>query len=256
MLKELDLSPAVDKDTYKARLPALHERLYDLTHAAFKANVAMIIVFEGWATAGKGGAIKTLTERLDPRGYRVVPITPPRTSETHFPWMWRYWQKLPAYGQTAIFDQSWYRRVLIERLMRGVNRRAYADSLQDILEYEQMLAADGTGLLKLWLHIDRDTQRARIKALRKDKLTAWQVSDEDAAQQAAYGEYRELADEAIARTDRPHAPWLKIAALDKHHARLAVFEAVIAAYERRLGASTPAPEKPAHGGRRKEAAHA
>lgn len=256
MLKELDLSQTVDKDEYRTRLPALHKRLYDLTHAAFRAQVAMILVFEGWATSGKGGTIKTLTERLDPRGYRVVPITPPRTSETRYPWLWRYWQKLPAYGQTAIFDQSWYRRVLIERLARQVNKRAYADSLRDILEFEQMLAADGTGVLKLWLHIDRDTQRARIKALRNDKLTAWQVTDEDAAQHAEYSAYRALADEAIARTDQPHAPWVKIAAVDKYHARLAAFEAVIAAYERRLGASTPALEKPARGGRRKEAAHA
>ncbi|HRE27277.1 MAG TPA: hypothetical protein PK954_11635 [Anaerolineales bacterium] len=254
MLTAVDLNAALDKDAYRKRVGAWEARLYDLTHAAFKANVPVLVVLEGWAAAGKGGAIRDLTEKLDPRGVRVIPITPPRTVEQHYPWLWRFWNKIPAYGQTVLFDQSWYRRVLIERLMKAVGKRAAADALQDILEYEGMLAADGALIVKFWFQISRKEQARRFKKLRKDRLTAWQVGEEDALQHESYDDYLALAEDVISRTDLPHAPWHVIAATDKYHARAELFQRLIAAYEARLGDAAPPPTRPLESG--EEAAHA
>lgn len=254
MLTGLDLNAALDKATYHQKVNAWEARLYDLTHAAFTARVPVIVVMEGWAASGKGGAIRDLTEKLDPRGVRVIPITPPRTAEQHYPWLWRFWNKVPAYGQTVIFDQSWYRRVLIERLTKVVKKRTAEDSLQDIVEFEQMLAADGALIVKFWFHISRKEQSRQFKKLLRDKLTAWQVGEEDAVQHERYDDYLELVEDVISRTDLPHAAWHVIAATDKYHARAQLFQRLIAAYEHRLGDAAPAPTAlPAPG---EEAAHA
>jgi len=254
MLNAIDLAATLDRDAYRQRSGAWEARLYDLTHAAFKANVPVLVVLEGWAAAGKGGAIRDLTEKLDPRGVRVIPITPPRTIEQHYPWLWRYWNKIPAYGQSVLFDQSWYRRVLIERLTKAVGRRAAADALQDIVEFEAMLAADGALIVKFWLHISRKEQARRFQKLRKDNLTAWQVSEEDAIQHERYADYRALAEDVLSRTDLPHAVWHVIAATDKYHARAELFQRLIAAYEARLGDAAPPATQLI--GRGEEAAHA
>ena len=254
MLTGLDLNATLDKDAYRKRVGAWEARLYDLTHAAFKANVPVLVVLEGWAASGKGGAIRDLTEKLDPRGVRVIPITPPRTAEQRYPWLWRFWNKVPAYGQTVIFDQSWYRRVLIERLTKTVRRRDAEDALQDIVEFEQMLAADGALIVKFWFHISHKEQARQFKKLLKDELTAWQVGDEDARQHADYDDYLALAEDVLSRTDLPHAPWHAIAATDKYHARAELFQRLIAAYEARLGDAAPPHSRRLAPG--EEAAHA
>lgn len=257
MLEQADLDQALSKEEYQRRLPQLQQRLYDLEHALFTANIPTLLVFEGWAAAGKGGAINTLTERLDPRGFRVVPVTPPRTYETRYPWMWRFWQKIPAYGQIAIFDQSWYRRVLIERINKVIRKRQWQEAFQDIAEFEEMLAADGAVIVKFWLHISKKEQARRFKKLLKDKLTAWQVTEEDAAQHANYARYVKAVEEMLVRTDAPHAPWVIVPATDRYFARLTLFETIIRTLENRLGDQAP---PPAPGGARlvpaQEAAYA
>jgi polyphosphate kinase 2 (PPK2 family) len=238
MLEQLDLTQALPKDDYKRRLPALQEKLYDLEHAVFQARVPVAVVFEGWAAAGKGSAIRVLAERLDPRGFRVVPISPPRTLETHYPWLHRFWLKIPARGQMVVYDTSWYRRVLIDRLTKQVKKREWEAAYADIAEFEEMLAADGMVLLKFWLHISKKEQSKRFKKLLKRKLTAWQVTDEDAAQHEAYDKYLEAVEEMLARTDSPHAPWTIVEATDPYFTRVKVFETLIKALETRL--ATPA----------------
>ena len=252
MLEKLDLGVAVRKADYRRRLPELQSRLYDLVHAAFRREIPALIVFEGWAAAGKGGTIGVLTERLDPRGVRVVPISPPRTSETRYPWMWRFWQRIPAYGQTVIFDTSWYRRVLIERVGKKVRKSAWRTAYEDIVEFEAMLAAEGTLILKFWLQIDRKEQKRRFRKLLASELTAWQVTEEDAAQHRAYGKHLAAVEEMLARTDASHAPWVIVEATDRHHTRIKVFEEIIRAFEQRLAAPLPHPRAhaaPRSGGR-------
>jgi polyphosphate kinase 2 (PPK2 family) len=239
MLEKVDLTLAVPKETYKRRVAQLQERLYDLVHAAFQRQIPAMIVFEGWAAAGKGGTISVLTERLDPRGVRVVPISPPRTSETRYPWMWRYWQRLPAYGQTIIYDTSWYRRVLIDRVGKTVKKSVWKAAYQDIVEFEAMLGTEGTLIRKFWLQISRKEQKRRFRKLLASKLTAWQVAGEDAAQHRAYDKYAEAVEEMLARTDFPHAPWVIVEATDRYHTRLRVLQEIVRAFEDRLAAHVP-----------------
>lgn len=241
MLEQVDLDLSLSKTEYKRRLPASQQRLYDLEHAMFQAGVSVAVVFEGWAAAGKGSTISVLTERLDARGFRVVAITPPRTQETHFPWLRRFWLRIPAYGQMVIYDTSWYRRVLIERINKAIGKLERERAYQDIAEFEEQLASDGTVMVKFWLHISKKEQARRFKKLLKNKLTAWQVSEEDAAQHKAYKGYLKAVEEMLARTDSPYAPWTIVEATDRYHTRIKVFETIIRALEARLGIP-PAPQ--------------
>jgi polyphosphate kinase 2 (PPK2 family) len=260
MLEQIDLTLSLSKVQYQRRLPPLQTRLYDLEHAVFTSGVPVMLVFEGWAASGKGSTINVLAERLDPRGFRVVPITPPRTSETRYPWLWRFWQKIPARGQIVVYDTSWYRRVLIDRINKTVRKREWQDAYQDIADFEEQLTADGTVILKFWLHISKNEQARRFKKLLKSKLTAWQVTDEDAAQHEAYGKYLVAVEEMLARTDSPHAPWVIVEATDRYFTRVKVFEAAIRALEAGLGDKAPPAPPPKSAARhpksKKEAAHA
>lgn len=259
MLEQINLNQSLSKVVYKRRLPQLQSRLYDLQHAIFTEHIPVAIVFEGWAAAGKGSTINILAERLDPRGFRVVPITPPRTAETRYPWLWRFWLKIPAYGQMVVYDTSWYRRVLIDRLNKTVRKREWQNAYDDIADFEEQLAADGAVILKFWLHIDEKEQKRRFKKLLKSKLTAWQVTEEDAAQYKAYKKYLAAVEEMLARTDTPHAPWIIVEATDRYFTRIKVLESIIHALEARLGEAAP-PQPPASTRkpktRKAEAAHA
>ena len=238
MLEYLNLDLAIPKDEYKKRLAPLQQRLYELEHAVFDAKVPVMIVFEGWAATGKGRLITLLAERLDPRGFRVVPITPPRTAETRYPWMWRFWLKIPARGQMVAFDTSWYRRVLIDRVDQVVSKEELRAAYQDIAEFEEMLTADGTVILKFWLHISEKEQARRIKKLRKDRLTVWQVSDEDLRQHKNYDKFAAAVEDMIARTDTPHAPWTIVESDDRYHMRIKALETIVNALETRLNLPT------------------
>jgi polyphosphate kinase 2 (PPK2 family) len=238
MLEYVNLELALAKEEYDTRVRDLQQQLYELEHAVFEAKVAVLIVFEGWSESGKGRLISIVAERMDPRGFRVVPITPPRTTETRYPWLWRFWLKIPARGQIVAYDTSWYRRVLIDRINKTVDKKAWESAYQDITEFEEQLAADGAVILKFWLHISKEEQEKRMKKLLKDKLTAWQVSEEDLAQQKKYDKYYNAVEDMLARTDSPHAPWTIVEATDRYHARVKVLETIISALETRLGLPT------------------
>ncbi|HEY3291118.1 MAG TPA: hypothetical protein VGK87_13390 [Anaerolineae bacterium] len=239
MLEQINLDQSLSKAEYKTRMPELEKRLYDLEHEMFEAKVPSMIVFEGWAAAGKGSTIGVLARRLDPRGFRVVPITPPRTYEMGYPWLWRFWQTIPAYGQMVVYDTSWYRRVLVDRLYKRISKHEWQNAYLDIADFEQQLAADGTVILKFWLHISKKEQGKRFKALLKDELTAWQVSDEDAAEHKAYDKALTVVEEMLARTDAAHSPWVIVEATDRNFTRVKVMETIIRAFEARLDANKP-----------------
>ncbi len=242
MLEHIDLDQQLSKEEYKRRLPALQRRLYTLEHTVYEARVPVMIVFEGWAAAGKGTTINELVERMDPRGFRVVPVHPPRTTELAYPWMRRFWLHIPGRGQIVVFDTSWYRRVLIERVTKAIPKREWQQGYQDILDFEAMLAAGGMLIVKYWLHISRKEQAKRFKKLQADKLTAWQVTDEDAAQHDAHDKYSRAVETMLARTEAAHAPWTIVEATDRHYAALKVFETLVRALETRLGDQAPSPE--------------
>jgi AMP-polyphosphate phosphotransferase len=243
MLDQLDLDRAIDKREYKERIRALQARLYDLEQALFEAGLPAIVVFEGWAGTAKVQTISALTRYLDPRGLRVHSITPPRTSETLYPWLYRFWLKLPSYGQIAIFDRSWYREVLAAKAADHADS-AVSSRLRDIAAFERQLADDGAVILKFWLHISQREQHRRFRKLLADPLTAWQVTEDDQEQQRHYERYRAAAEHVLGRTDQPFAPWALVPANDKRYARVAVLETVLAALETRLGRRSTATAAP------------
>jgi AMP-polyphosphate phosphotransferase len=235
MLEYLNLDLTLPKEDYRPRIRELQNRLYELEHAVFDAKIPVMIVFEGWAACGKGRLIQILAERMDPRGFRVVPITPPRTAETRYPWMWRFWLKIPAYGQMVVFDTSWYQRVLFDRISKAISEDDLRRSYQEIAEFEEQLAADGSVILKFWLHISESEQKKRFKKLLSDELSAWQVGDADKLQHKKYAKYYQAVEDMLARTDSPHAPWTIVEANDRYYARVKVLETIIAAIEASLG---------------------
>ncbi|NTV62372.1 MAG: polyphosphate:AMP phosphotransferase [Oscillochloris sp.] len=235
MLDQIDLELRLSKGEYHRRLDDLQARLYAMEQSLLEAKAPVAIIFEGWAGTAKVRTIGILTQRLDPRGVRVHPITPPRTYETQYPWLYRFWLKIPSYGQVAIFDRSWYRQALAERTHSADDGRIWRDRCEDMAAFERQLDADGTVLIKFWLHISRKEQRRRFTRLLSDPLTAWQVTDEDKWQHRHYDKVYAVVEDMIARTDTAGAPWQLIPATDKYYARVAVFEVILRALEARIG---------------------
>jgi polyphosphate kinase 2 (PPK2 family) len=235
MLEKVDLTLSMKKSEYKQQLPILRRKLYDLSHAAWQTGVASVVIFEGWDAAGKGTAINTLTSRLDPRGFKLYPIQAPRTYEQNHPWLWRFWLKLPNYGEMAIFDRSWYGRVLVERVESFAPESEWRKAYQDIVDFERGLADDGMIIIKFWLHISKKEQKRRFKKLEEDPLKSWHVTPEDWEHHRKYGEYLVAVEEMLERTDTEWGPWTIVEATSRWHARVKIFNTIIARLEERLG---------------------
>jgi polyphosphate kinase 2 (PPK2 family) len=189
MLEQVDLSKRLSKREYKPRYRFLRDRLYDLQKACWDADIPSVILFEGWDAAGKGTSINRLTQRLDPRGFKLYATREARTYEKHMPWLWRFWLKLPSYGQMAIFDRSWYGRVLVERVEGLTPEDEWRRAYQDIVDFERTLADDGYVIFKFFLHIGKKEQRRRLRKLEKDPLESWHVEPEDWEHHKKYGKY-------------------------------------------------------------------
>jgi len=246
MLEKLDLSRKLSKAQYKLRLPALHERLYQLQKACWTARIPSILAFEGWDTAGKGTTIAALTQPLEPRGFRLHHIVAPRTFETQLPWLWRFWQKIPNYGEMAIFDRSWYGRVLVERLEKLVPKAEWQRAFRDIVSLERTLADDGYVIIKFFLHISKKEQAKRLKSLEKDPLTAWHVEREDWERNRRYDEHLEAIEEMLEHTETEWGPWTLVESTDRRWRRTRVFETVIERLENALTRrGIPLPERKA-----------
>ena len=239
MLENINLDRKLSREEYKSVLPALQERLYDLEKACWDQNVPTIIAFEGWDASGKGTAIGGLTQRLDPRGFKLYPITAPRTYEQQRPWLWRFWLKVPNRGEMIIFDHSWYGRVLEDRVERTIPEKVWRQAYRDIVEFERTLADDGATILKFFFHISKKEQRKRFEAIEADPLEAWRVTDADWARYKKYGEYLAATEEMLALTDTEYGPWTIVEATSKWYARRKLFDTIIAAMEKRLGANAP-----------------
>lgn len=239
MLENINLKKRLTREEYKQKLPALQQRLYDLEKACWDEGVPTLIVLEGWDASGKGTTIAALTQRLDPRGFKLYPITAPRTYEQQRPWLWRFWLKTPERGEMVIFDHSWYGRVLEERVEGTVPEKAWREAYRDILEFERMLSDDGTVIIKFFLHISKKTQRERFESLARDPLEKWRVTDADWARHKKYDQYLAASEEMLELTESEYGPWTIVEATSRWHARRRVFETIIAAMERRLGAKAP-----------------
>jgi polyphosphate kinase 2 (PPK2 family) len=234
MLEKIDLTRKLPKEEYKRLIPRLQRRLYDLEKSLWDARIPSIIVFEGWDAAGKGTSINLLTSRLDPRGFKLYPIQAPRTFETHLPWLWRFWLKIPNCGEMAIFDRSWYGRVLVERVEGLTPVQEWRKGYRDIVDFERALADDGYVITKFFLHISKKEQKRRFKKLEKDPLKSWHVQPEDWEHHRKYKEYVVAIEEMLERTDTEWGPWTIVEATDRRWARVKIFQTIIRRLEEAL----------------------
>jgi polyphosphate kinase 2 (PPK2 family) len=202
-----------------------------------------MVVLEGWDAAGKGDTIEKLVGRLDPRGYKVHPIYAPNVEEQLRPFLWRFWTKIPGRGEIAIFDRSWYHRVLVERVEGRIPRWAWQSAYNEISQFERVLADDGTVIVKFWLHISEQEQARRFRKIEKSKYDRWRITKQDWKAHKQYQAYLEAAEEMLERTNTAYAPWTVVEATDKHWRRIKVFRTLIEAAQIALDAKSAAPAK-------------
>ncbi len=226
MLEKVDLDLSLPKKDFNARMKVLGERLTLLQRACWENRIPVIILFEGWDASGKGTTINLLARHMDPRGFKIQPIKGASEHEREMPWMWRFWQRVPNYGEIGIFDRSWYGRVLVERVEKLVPEDDWRQAYQEILEFERALAEDGYLLIKFFLHISKKEQARRFKKIEKDSLQKWRVQKEDWKHHKKYNEYLEAMEEMLARTETEWGPWTIVEATDRHYAWVKIMETI------------------------------
>jgi polyphosphate kinase 2 (PPK2 family) len=249
-LEDIDLSLSLSRREEEAELKRAWERLVQLRLTLGgligeqEVGPPVCVVFEGWDASGKGGAIKRLVSPLDPRHVRVVQFAAPSHDERRHHFLGRFWPVLPGWGGMAVFDRSWYGRVLVERVDGLASREQWLRAYDEINAFERTLADEGTILVKLWLHISEQEQLRRFEARAADPLKAWKLTEDDWANRARRPEYEQAIEDMLARTDQPHAPWHPVAAESKRYARVAVLRDVNEAIEagmRKWGQEPPPP---------------
>ncbi|MCA8927460.1 MAG: polyphosphate kinase [Alphaproteobacteria bacterium] len=227
-----DAHPKLSKDDYEDRLRPAQYRMRTVALAGHTQGHRGIVVVEGGDTAGKGGAIRRLIAELDPRFFHVWPIGPPTPAERGQHYLQRFWARLPPAGQIAIFDRSWYGRVLVERVDGLTPADRWRAAYDEINAFEQALIDDGIRIAKFYFHVTRDEQQARLVERVRDRFKWWKISEADIRAHLAYDAYREAATEMLERTSTAAAPWHVIAADDKRHSRLVLLDTVAEAFAR------------------------
>jgi polyphosphate kinase 2 (PPK2 family) len=252
-LDELDLSKSLSKKEEAKRLQRVQERLAQLRltlggliadGGERRLGPAVLVLFEGWDASGKGGAIKRLVAPLDPRHVRVRSFSAPTPDEKRHHFMWRFWPQVPGWGGMAVFDRSWYGRVLVERVEDLAPRETWMRAYDEINAFERSLSDEGMVLVKIWLHISQEEQLKRFKAREKDPLKSWKLTDEDWRNREKVDAYTAAVEDMLARTDEPSAPWSLIEGDSKRYARVAVIETVIARIEEGMRAWGMEPPPP------------
>jgi AMP-polyphosphate phosphotransferase len=236
-LDELDLSQKLSRAEEEQRLEAAQERLLALRlrlgglEGDGRLGPPVLVLFEGWDASGKGGAIKRLVGRMDPRHVRVAQFAAPTFDEKRHHFLHRFSPALPGWGGMAVLDRSWYGRVLVERVEGFATEEQWRRSYREIDDFERMLADDGMVIVKFYLHISDDEQLKRFEARRTDPLKAWKLTDEDWRNRAKRPAYEAALEEMFERTDTDRAPWRIVPAESKRYARVHVMREVIAAIE-------------------------
>ncbi len=220
----LDLSRSLDEKTYEHELAQSQAELAELTDRKGFADIALVAAFEGNDAAGKGGAIRRVAQTLDPRTYRVHRISAPSEEEKARPYLWRFWKRVPRRGHIAIFDRSWYGRVLVERVEGFCSEADWLRAYNEINAFEAELTDSGIVVAKFWLTISEAEQLERFKARQETAYKQFKITDEDWRNRLKWGAYAEAAGVMIDRTSTRYAPWTLIPAEDKRYARIAVLK--------------------------------
>ncbi len=234
VLSGTDLSKSLTREEYKEKLDKLQKKLEVLHSEIYRLRIPVVIGFEGWDAGGKGGAIKRLTSHLDPRGYQVNPTASPNDIERVHHYLWRFWNNAPKAGHIAIFDRTWYGRVMVERIEGFCSEADWKRAYQEINEMEAHMANAGAIVLKFWLHIDKDEQERRFKERMEDPAKQWKITDEDWRNREKWDQYEEAVNEMLVRTSTTYAPWIVVEGNDKYYARVKVLETVVEAMEKKI----------------------
>lgn len=255
-LDALDLSLHLSGEEEAERLATAQQRLLQLRLRSggllgddTRLGPPLCVLFEGWDASGKGGCIKRLVAPLDPRHVRVAQFAAPTYDEKRHHFLGRFWPALPGWGGMAVLDRSWYGRVLVERVERFATEEQWARAYREIREFEETLVAEGTVLVKFWLHLSAEEQLRRFRSRERDPLRRWKLTEEDWRNRDKRGAYERAVEDMLAETDHPAAPWILVEAESKRWARVRVVEAVVAAIEaglERHGLAVPDPPAEDH----------
>jgi AMP-polyphosphate phosphotransferase len=226
VLDALDLSRTVTDRVYHKTLESQQNRLAELVDSQAFANRGLLLVFEGVDAAGKGGTIRRVTAALDPRRFRVYPIAAPSDEELARPYLWRFWRHVPRLGNVAVFDRSWYGRVLVERVEELCDEAEWLRAYSEINDFERQLAASGMVVVKFWLAISHEEQLRRFKDREVIAFKKYKVTPDDWRNRQKWDQYKYAVGDMIDRTSTQAAPWTLIEAEDKHYGRLKVLKTV------------------------------
>lgn len=226
LLSKKDLKVRLSRKEYEAKAREWCLRLVRVERHLIKYERAAVVLFEGPDAAGKGGAIKRLTEFLDPRGYKAYAIGPPTEDERKRHYLWRFWTRMPKRSEMSLFDRSWYGRVLVEKVEKLTPKARLEQAYAEINQFEATLVDDGTDVIKFWLDISRKEQHRRFIGRDKDPLKRWKLTKEDWRNRKHWSQYAEAARIMVRKTNTERAPWVIVAAEDKDYARLMVIRTV------------------------------
>ncbi len=221
-------------EEYRKKLKKLQKELSKLHNKLYRKKIPVIIAYEGWDAAGKGGNIKRVASALDPRGYEVFPIASPTPDEKNRHFLWRFYNRLPKTGHIAIYDRTWYGRVMVERLEGYCSENDWKRAYNEINEFEKDLTDWGAIVIKFWVHIDKDTQLERFTLRQNTPEKQWKITDEDWRNREKWDQYEKAIDEMIAKTSTEFAPWVVLESNDKKYARIKALETIIAEIGKRV----------------------
>ena len=237
-LSEISLDKELSEEEYKKELKNLQSKLSELHNRLYRRKIPVVIAYEGWDAAGKGGNIKRITEALDPRGFEVHPIASPLPNEKARHYLWRFWNRLPKTGHIAIFDRTWYGRVMVERLEGFCSENEWQRAYNEINEFEKELSDWGAVIIKFWVQIDKDTQLARFEERQNTPEKQWKITDEDWRNREKWDLYETAVNEMLKKTNTTYAPWHVLESNDKKYARIKALKIVIDAIEAALDNKT------------------
>jgi polyphosphate kinase 2 (PPK2 family) len=253
-LADVDLGARLPKREAKAELRAAQQRLVHLRLilggqiGPGTIGPPLLVLFEGWDASGKGGAIKRLVGELDPRHVRVAQFAAPTHDEKRHHFLWRFWPVLPGWGGMAVLDRTWYGRVLVERVEGFASEDAWRRAYQEIVELERTLAAEGTIIVKFWMHLSPEEQLRRFESRRDDPYRTWKLTDEDWRNREKRELYEAAVEDMLEQTDHAYGPWHVVAAEDKRWARVDVVHTVCEQIEAQLSARGIDVDPPLTGG--------
>ena len=233
-LSDVSLDKSITDEEYSKQLQKYQKKLKELQNELYRRKIPVIIAYEGWDAAGKGGNIKRIAAALDPRGYEVHPISSPEPREKSRHFLWRFWNRLPKTGHIAIFDRTWYGRVMVERLEGFCSENDWQRAYNEINEFEKELYDWGAVIIKFWVHIDKDTQLERFNERQNTPEKRWKITEEDWRNREKWDLYEDAVNEMLKKTNTTFAPWNILESNDKKYARIKALKIVIREIEKRL----------------------